>query len=103
MDTNYIRERITELRIKKGVSEYKMSLDLGHSRSYIQSIAAGRSMPSMTEFLYLCDYLGVTPSQFFDDADRSPILVQKAIHGMKNLPEKDLLVLNGLIDRLNDK
>ena len=31
MDNEFIRKRITELRIKKGVSEYKMSLDLGHS------------------------------------------------------------------------
>ncbi len=31
MELEYIRQRITELRLKKGVSEYKMSLDLGHS------------------------------------------------------------------------
>ena len=33
MDTKFIRDRITQLRIQKGVSEYKMSYDLGHSRS----------------------------------------------------------------------
>ena len=27
MDQDYIRQRLTELRMKKGVSEYKMSLD----------------------------------------------------------------------------
>jgi len=37
MDTKFIRDRITQLRIQKGVSEYKMSYDLGHSRSYIYS------------------------------------------------------------------
>ena len=36
MDENFIRERLTQLRLKKNVSEYKMSLDLGHSKSYIQ-------------------------------------------------------------------
>ena len=35
MDTKFIRDRITQLRIQKGVSEYKMSYDLGHSRSYM--------------------------------------------------------------------
>ena len=29
MDIEFIRERITQLRLQKGVSEYKMSYDLG--------------------------------------------------------------------------
>ncbi len=36
MYEKFIRDRIFELRIKKGVSEYKMSTDMGHSKSYIQ-------------------------------------------------------------------
>lgn len=32
-----LREYITELRIKKNVSEHRMSLDLGKSGSYIKS------------------------------------------------------------------
>lgn len=67
MEENFIRERLTQLRMKKNVSEYKMSLDLGHSKSYIQSIVSGRAMPSMTEFLYICDYLDVTPAEFFNE------------------------------------
>lgn len=47
MDTTFIRDRITELRLQKGASEYKMSMDLGHSKSYIQSISSGKSLPSL--------------------------------------------------------
>lgn len=36
MDEEFIRNRITELRLKKGASEYQMSLALGQNRSYIQ-------------------------------------------------------------------
>ena len=32
MDKNFIGERISELRLKKNVSEYQMSYDLGHSQ-----------------------------------------------------------------------
>ena len=99
MDVDLIRNRITELRIKKGVSEYKMSLDLGHSRSYIQSITSGRSLPSMPEFLYICEYLNVTPKDFFDNTMAEPILIQKALEGMRSLNDKDLLSLIHLIDR----
>ena len=32
MDTKFIRDRITQLRLQKGVSEYRMSCDLGRLR-----------------------------------------------------------------------
>ena len=66
MDTTFIRDRITELRLQKGVSEYKMSMDLGHSKSYIQSISSGKSLPSLSEFLYICEYFDISPKAFFD-------------------------------------
>ena len=64
MDPKFIRDRITQLRLQKGVSEYKMSYDLGHSRSEIYNITAGKSLPPMAEFLQICDYFEITPSQF---------------------------------------
>lgn len=103
MEYDFVRQRITELRMKKGVSEYKMSLDMGHSRSYIQNITSGRSKPSIDEFLYICEYLGVTPRDFFDEGDTNPILVQKALDGMRDLSDKDLLTLLSLIERLKEK
>ena len=101
LEADYIRERLTQLRIKKGVSEYQMSLELGHSRSYIQGIASGRSLPSIREFLQICDYLGVTPQEFFqEEYSTEPIPVQKVREGLKELNEKDLEALLILIDRL---
>lgn len=102
MDYDYIRQRITDLRIKKGVSEYQMSLDLGHSRSYVQNIASGRSKPSIEEFLYICEYLEVTPRDFFDESATEPILIQKALEGLRHLSDKDLLSLLSLIDRFRE-
>lgn len=52
-DPNFVRERITQLRLEKGISEYKMSYDLGHSRSYIYNISSGRALPPMTEFFQI--------------------------------------------------
>lgn len=40
MDAKYIRDRITELRLKKNVSEYQMSTDLGQNKGYIQAISS---------------------------------------------------------------
>ena len=51
MKTGFIRERISELRMRKGVSEYQMSYDLGHSRGYVNNITSGKTLPSMSEFM----------------------------------------------------
>lgn len=100
MNDNSIRERITELRLKKGVSEYEMSLSLGHSRSYIQNISSGRTLPSMQEFLAICEYLGVEVKDFFDFDMKEPALIRIGADGLKKLSESDLLLVIGLINRL---
>lgn len=102
MDESFIRQRITELRMKKGVSEYKMSRDLGHSRNYIRNITSGQALPAMGEFLYICDYLNVTPSAFFDEETENPALLQKAVDEMRTLPDKDILSLLALIERFKE-
>ena len=40
-----LRDRITQLRVKKNVSEHRMSLDLGKSGSYIRGITSGTALP----------------------------------------------------------
>ena len=100
MNEQFIRERITQLRIKKGISEYQMSYDLGHSRGYIYNISSGKALPPMKEFLAICDYFEITPQQFFDTSSQSPELIQKALNGMKQLSESDMLMLLGIINRL---
>lgn len=103
MDAKFIQDRISFLRTKKGVSEYKMSLDLGHSKGYIQSISSGKSFPSVPELLYICEYLGVTPKEFFDEESNNPQLVQELYNLTKDMPEEDLKVLINTAERLNEK
>ena len=99
MDENFIRQRITELRLKKGVSEYKMSTDMGRSKGYIQGISSGRAMPSMSEFLYMCEYFGITPREFFDSEVENPALIQQAVDIMKEMNVDDLQAVIALISR----
>lgn len=96
----FVRERITKLRLQKGVSEYKMSYDLGHSRGYINNISSGKTMPSMMEFFAICEYFGVTPAEFFDRNLGNPKLVNTALHALKQLDEEDLELIVRYIRRL---
>lgn len=52
----FLRSRITELRVRKDVSEHRMSLDLGKSGSYIRSITNGMSLPSLRELFNIISY-----------------------------------------------
>lgn len=49
MDEEFIRNRITELQLKKGVSEYQMSMELGQNKSYIQAISSSCSSRNFLE------------------------------------------------------
>ena len=103
MDNAFVRSRISQLRIKKGVSEYRMSTDLGHSKSYIQSISSGKSLPSFSEFLYICEYLGVTPAEFFDTSMDDPRSICKLRDFAKQLSPEDLAALLNMAERLATK
>lgn len=103
MNDKFIRDRISILRTKKGISEYKMSLDLGHSKSYMQSISAGRALPSLSEFLYICEYLGITPKEFFDEGTSDPQLVHELYNISSKLEKEDLEVLLCVAKRLKEK
>lgn len=101
MNEDFIRKRITQLRLQKNVSEYKMSFDLGHSRSYVQSISSGRALPSMPEFLYICDYFGITPAEFFNAEEDEIIKQKELLDETKNLTSEDLDLLIQFAKRLN--
>ncbi len=103
MNEKFIPERITELRLKKNVSEYRMSLDLGHSNSYIRSITSGKSLPSMYEFLYMCDYLGITPKEFFDSEIKNPAKTERLCRITRNMSDDNMDLLIALAERLANK
>jgi transcriptional regulator with XRE-family HTH domain len=103
MDAEFVRERITQLRLEKGISEYKMSYDLGHSRGYINNISSGKSLPSMTEFFAICEYFGITPVEFFDNKVKSPKLLSQALEGLERLDLGDLELVQALINRLSSR
>lgn len=100
MDVEFVRERITQLRLQKGVSEYKMSYDLGHSRGYINNISSGKTLPSMTEFLAICEYFDITPVEFFDTKSSNPKLSKSILAALEQLDEADLELTLRNVERL---
>lgn len=86
----FLRGRITELREKKGVSEHRMSLDLGRSGSYIRSISSGASMPSVRELFNILLYFEVSPSEFFAGLESKRSLRVSVGEQLLDLNDEDL-------------
>lgn len=82
--------RLSRLRINKGVSAREMSLSIGQSEGYISNIESGVNFPSMSVFFFICEYLGVTPSEFFDTDSKNPIREQELLNTVKGLGTEQL-------------
>ena len=100
MDEKFIAERITGLRIQKNISEYKMSLELGQSKSYVQGISSGKAMPSMKQFLNICDYFDISPAEFFAAEYDDPQTLHKVTSLFLQLSSKDADRIIDLMSRL---
>ncbi len=96
-------ERLAELRIKKGVSARDMSIGLGQSPAYINNIENKRSLPSMSLFLYICEYLEVTPADFFSEDNRNPEKINEAVEYLKKLSPSKLNNVLAVIKDLGEK
>ncbi len=94
-------QRVAELRIQKGVSARDMSLSLGQSESYINKIENKRTLPSMTGFFYICEYLDITPQEFFNVDASAPQKSRELLRELERLsPEQSEHVLQIVRDIL---
>ncbi len=98
-----IAKRLAQLREAKGVSGREMSLDMGQNSSYVNRIENGKAMPSMHGFLYICEYLKVTPEEFFKQEIENPILLNEVISELKDLSPEQLEIIRGIIVNINGR
>ena len=93
--------RLAQLRTKKGVSARDMSLSIGQNPGYINNIECGKALPSMTGFFHICEYLNITPGDFFDNTSENPEKINDLVKKLKNLDDLQLdsiaAIVNGLI------
>ena len=93
MDKDTFATRLVELRMKKGISARDMSLSIGQSAGYINNIENSVNYPSMALFFYICDYLGVTPKDFFDIDKSDPGKSKELLDAANRLDSEQLDLL----------
>lgn len=95
--------RLSRLRIAKDVSARDMSLSLGQNVNYINVIENGRAYPSMEGLFNICEYLGITPQEFFDDGVQQPERLRALIADLRRLEPDQLALVSSLVAGLLHK
>lgn len=90
MYDNEFALRLAQLRTEKGVSARDMSLSIGQNPGYINNIESGKALPSMSAFFFICDYLKITPSEFFDTDSKAPEKLRQITADLKKLDPAQL-------------
>lgn len=101
MDEKDFAIRLSRLREQKGVSARDMSLSIGQNPGYINNIETGKSKPSLDGIFFICEYLGITPSEFFDMESSNPSKLNSIIKDMKKLNEQQLDTIAVLVKELS--
>lgn len=96
-------KRLSELRIQKGVSARDMSLSLGQNSGYINHIENQQTLPSLPVFFNICEYLGITPEQFFATDFKNPEMISNIVKDLKCLNQEQLSCLSVIIHDLVPK
>ena len=102
MYEDFLPERLAKLRTQKGVSARDMSLTLGQANNYINNIENKKALPSMQTFFYICEFLGVTPQEFFDEGNSHPEALREFIAEAMKLDAESIGFLLGLMKKLNN-
>ena len=93
-------ERLSSLRIEKGVSARDMSLTIGQSAGYINSLENQKAYPSMQVFFYICEFLGVTPAEFFEQGNKHPQKYREIIEDLNKLDAETLDEIKSIVHKL---
>lgn len=95
--------RLARLRENKGVSAREMSLAIGQNAGYINNIETGKSLPSLPGIFYICEYLQISESEFFDLESANPSKLDSIIKDMKQLDDSQLEIISKLVKDLIKK
>lgn len=102
MPDDFFANRLASLRIEKGVSARDMSLSIGQNASYINRIENKKAYPSMEVFFYICEYLEVSPHDFFCTTTNSPFKHKELLDLIERLDKKQLDIVIALIKELTN-
>lgn len=103
MYENDFYQKLSELRIKKGVSAREMSLALGQNSGYINHIENRQAFPSLPVFFNICEYFDISPEQFFSADTVHSSSMSTVIRDLEQLNAEQLHCISVIVRDLAQK
>lgn len=72
---DFFRDRLRFLRNERRISAREMSIALGQNETYINKIETGKNSTTIAGFLKICEFLQITPEQFFNSNVKNTTLL----------------------------
>lgn len=97
-----VGERLKELRELKGISVNKLSNLAGLSQSFVREIELSKKNPTVDSLAYLCEALGISLHDFFDETLVGSIRndsVLRAVYRLKTHQKEELI---GFLDSMQE-
>lgn len=95
--------RLARLRSLKNVSAREMSLAIGQCHGYINGIENGGAFPSLKTFYNICEYLHVSPQEFFEEENDDPERLRGLIDDLKKLDSTQLKMISDIVKSIQKK
>lgn len=86
--------------MQRNISECQMSLELGQSKGYVQSITSGRSLPSIRQLFNLAEYFDISLSDFFIEKNHDSSDVRECIRLLREINEADVTAVLAVLRQL---
>jgi transcriptional regulator with XRE-family HTH domain len=100
MYEDFTQRRVAQLREQRGSTARDMSLSLGQNETYINKIENKRTLPSLSGLFYICEFIGITPQEFFDEGNPYPQRIKGIVEDLKLLDDVALANLSGVVKEM---
>lgn len=80
-----VAKRITFFRERKGITVNKLANQAGISQSFLRELELGNKKPTVETLRVLCDTLGISLKDFFDDGTPSALMDNELLQQLYRL------------------
>lgn len=95
-------KRITFFRNQKGITVNKLANLAGISQSYLRDIELGHKKPTVEVLEFICDALGISLKEFFDDDIMNNLQSNELFQQIYRLTPKQRQLLTNFLKSLEE-
>ena len=96
----FVRTKITAIRMANDYSSRKLSIELGKSTEYINQVENGRLNPTLEFLSEFCDYFKISLSDFFDKGNSHPTKFREMCFDLSVLNNEEVKQIADIVKTL---